>query len=86
MPKLFETMRIPQEHQLVSWMKEAHRISGEQEQNNLINGRGVETDMLISASVPVPIGPVQRAPKMKELESPALYRGPVRLLTASQVK
>ena len=42
--------------------------------------------LLISANVTVPIGPVQLASKMEQLEPPALYRGPVQLLTVSRVK
>lgn len=67
-------------------MKEAYRVRWEEEQNNLINGKGVETEMLISDSVTVPTEPVQLPPKIKELEPPALYRGLVQLLTPSQVK
>lgn len=66
-------------------MKKAYRISWEQEQNNLINGKGVKTEVLISASVTVSIRPVQLAPKMKELEPPALHRGPAQILASSQV-
>lgn len=86
MPKLLETKRIPQisqECQLVSGMKETYRVSWEQELSNLRNGKGIETEMLISASVTVPIGPVQLASKMRQLEPPTFYRGPVQLLTGA---
>lgn len=89
MTKWLETKRIPQisqEWQLVSGMNEAYRVSWEQEQSNLRNGKGAETEMLISASLTAPIRPVQLAPKIKQLEPPAFYRGPVQLLTASEVK
>lgn len=66
-------------------MKEVYKVDWEQKQNKLINGKGVETEMLISTSVTAPIGPVQLPPKMKELEPPALNRGPVQVLMASHV-